>query len=629
MSVKHQAWGGPWHALSGLQFFKQFDAAIAALALLGMVLIPVFEVLVRPLHGSGIQNAPVLVQHLGLIFSLTGAIYAERTGHLTSLGSLWRDISHQPLSQWAKGFVFLFSALLCGVLARGSFDLVLSEIETGHSIAYGLPTWLILSAMPLGFSVLGLKLGLRWHDAWLAQILGLVFILGISWFASEWIALAAIPNSVLSLVLGLSLLLLLILGGPIFLVLGGLTWLLFSQESIPMASLALSHYQITVNPSLPALPLFTLAGLIFANTQAAQRLSQLFTAFFGSGQRGSILAVACLCSCFTALTGGSGVTILALGGLMLPLLLKVGYSESKSIGLITSASSLGVLLAPSVPLIMFAIMARVPINTMFLAGLVPAVLMVASLLIFGGFLKGTGSHKAAANDAQFNSALDTPPFMTLPQALWDAKWELLAPLIAVGGLISGVATPTEGAAMTVAYALLTQGVLHRELTFATLQTCLYQSAQIIGGILLIMGMALGLTNFLIDVGIPDLASDWVQGITDNKYVFLLALNVFLFVAGALMEIYAAIIVLVPLLLPLALSYGIDPVHFGIVFLANLEMGFLCPPAGMNIYFASAVFKKPLREIMRSVLPALLAIFIGTVVLSWFPIWVMALPNLLQ
>jgi TRAP-type C4-dicarboxylate transport system permease large subunit len=155
-----------------------------------------------------------------------------------------------------------------------------------------------------------------------------------------------------------------------------------------------------------------------------------------------------------------------------------------------------------------------------------------------------------------------------------------------------------------------------------------QTAQIIGGILLIMGMALGITNYLIDVGVPDLASDWVQGITSNKYVFLLALNIFLFFAGALMEIYAAIIVLVPLLLPLALSYGIDPVHFGIIFLANLEMGFLCPPAGMNIYFASAVFKKSLREVIRSVLPALVAIFIGTVVLSWFPIWVMTLPQLI-
>ena len=605
-----------------------WDAAIAALALFGMVLIPVVEVFIRPLQGSGIQNAPVLVQHLGLVFSLAGAIYAERTGHLTSLGSLWRDIPNQTLSQWARGFVFLFSALLCGVLARGSFDLVQSEVDTGHSIAYGLPTWLFLSAMPLGFGILGLKLGLRWHDDWLAKILGTLFTLGISWYASEWLALTAISNSVLGLVLGLSLLLLLVLGGPVFLVLGGLTWLLFSQEGIPMASLALSHYQITVNPSLPALPLFTLAGLIFANTQAAQRLSQLFTAFFGSGQRGSILAVASLCSCFTALTGGSGVTILALGGLMLPLLLKVGYPESKSIGLITSASSLGVLLAPSVPLIMYAIMARVPINTMFLAGLVPALIMVASLLVFGGFLRGTASLKLAANDAQFNNTLNAPPAISLRQGMWAAKWELLAPLIAVGSLISGVATPTEGAAMTVAYALLTQGLLHRELTLTTLQTCLYQSAQIIGGILLIMGMALGLTNYLIDMGIPDLASDWVQGITDNNYVFFLALNVFLFVAGALMEIYAAIIVLVPLLLPLALSYGIDPIHFGIIFLANLEMGFLCPPAGMNIYFASAVFKKPLREIMRSVLPALLAIFIGTVLLSWFPIWVMTLPNLL-
>jgi len=407
-----------------------------------------------------------------------------------------------------------------------------------------------------------------------------------------------------------------------------LSWVLFSSENIPMASLALSHYQITVNPSLPALPLFTLAGLVFANTQAAHRLSQLFSSLFGSGQIGSVLAVACLCSCFTALTGGSGVTILALGGLLLPLLLKVGYPESKSIGLITSASSLGVLLAPSVPLIMYAIMARVPINTMFVAGLIPAALMVVSLLIFGGFLRTTQSSNQMAKSKLFDAARsDTAA--PLKTAMWAAKWELVAPLIAIGTLISGIATPTEGAAITVAYALITQGFIHRELKFATLQHCLYQSAQIIGGILLIMGMALGLTNYLIDVGIPDMASDWVQGITTNPYVFLLALNIFLFFAGALMEIYAAIIVLVPLLLPLAMSYGIDPIHFGIIFLANLEMGFLCPPAGMNIYFASAVFKKPLKEIIQSVLPALLAIFIGTVILSWFPFFVMALPQWLK
>ena len=610
--------------LRGKHLLQSWDAALAALALCGMVLIPVIEVLLRPLQGSGIDNAPVLVQHLGLLFSLAGAIYAERTGHLTSLGALWRNLQNPMAQKLARAWIFLGSALICGVLAKASYELVLTEIGAQHTIAYGLPTWFFLCTLPLGFGILGLKFGQKWHDHFVMRWAGTLLVLGASWQASHWLSLASIPTPWLCLLLFIFL----TLGGPVFLVLGGLSWILFSSENIPMASLALSHYQITVNPSLPALPLFTLAGLIFANTQAAQRLSQLFSSLFGSGQIGSVLAVACLCSCFTALTGGSGVTILALGGLMLPLLLKVGYPESKSIGLITSASSLGVLLAPSVPLIMYAIMARVPINTMFVAGLLPAALMVLSLLIFGGFLRTTQTSNQPTRFQLFDPAVSKNT-ISLKNVVWAAKWEIIAPLIAIGTLISGIATPTEGAAITVAYALFTQGFIHRELKYATLQHCLYQSAQIIGGILLIMGMALGLTNYLIDVGIPDMASDWVQGITTNPYVFLLALNVFLFFAGALMEIYAAIIVLVPLLLPLAVSYGIDPIHFGIIFLANLEMGFLCPPAGMNIYFASAVFKKPLKEVIQSVLPALLAIFIGTVVLSWFPFFVMALPQWLQ
>jgi len=609
--------------LPRLHLLKHWDAAIAAIALCGMFLIPVIEVLLRPFQGSGIDNAPVLVQHLGLLFSLAGAIYAERTGHLTTLGALWQKIPNPLAHGLARAWVFLGSTLLCGVLAQASYALVISEIDTQHTIAYGIPTWLFLSSLPFGFTVLGFKFGPQWHaNAWLGWSATLL-VTTASWFASDWLATASIP-------LWLScaaVLVFLLLGGPVFLVLGGLSWVLFSSETIPMASLALSHYQITVNPSLPALPLFTLAGLIFANTQAAQRLSTLFTSAFGSGQKGSILAVACLCSCFTALTGGSGVTILALGGLLLPLLLKVGYPESKGIGLITSASSLGVLLAPSVPLIMYAIMARVPINTMFVAGLIPAVLMIISLMIFGGFLRQSHppSHSTDLKPSDGDLQND---WMSLRVAAWKAKWELLSPLIAIGTLISGIATPTEGAAITVVYAIVTQGLIHGELNWHKFTHCLAQSIQIIGGILLIMGMALGLTNYLIDVGIPDLASDWVQGITRNPYVFLFALNVFLFFAGALMEIYAAIIVLVPLLLPLAMSYGIDPIHFGIIFLANLEMGFLCPPAGMNIYFASAVFNKPLKLVMQSVLPALMAIFIGTVLLSWFPMLVMTLPNLI-
>jgi C4-dicarboxylate transporter, DctM subunit len=421
----------------------------------------------------------------------------------------------------------------------------------------------------------------------------------------------------------------LLAGAPIFAMLGGLALALFWQEGLPLASVALSHYQITVNPSLPALPLFTLAGLIFARTGAAARLGQLFVAVLGGGVTGTVLATAALCSFFTAFTGGSGVTILALGGLLLPLLGRAGYPERRGISLVTSASALGVLLAPSVPLIMYAIIARVPINTMFLAGLVPAVVMVVFLVLLGGYLKRVAPVTAPHSEPQIEPlVLARPSVATAWAAAWAAKWELLAPVVAVGSLVSGLATPTESAALTVAYAIATQALAHRELPLRLLQRCFNESAQIIGGVLLILGMALALTNYLIDAGIPDAAIEWVQAVIPNKAVFLLALTVFLLFAGALMEIFAAIVVLVPLLLPVAMSYGIDPIHFGIIFLAAMEMGFLCPPAGMNIYFASAMFNKPVRYVAAAVLPALFAIFLGTLAIAWFPLLATGLPALL-
>ena len=365
--------------------------------------------------------------------------------------------------------------------------------------------------------------------------------------------------------------------------------------------------------------MFTLAGLVLARTGAAQRLGAVFVALFGGGVRGTVVAVALLCSGFTALTGGSGVTILAVGGLLLPMLLKAGYPERRGIGLVTSASALGVLPAPSVPLIMYAVIARVPIEQMFLAGVVPALLMVASLLLIGGFLRQEEQalHHADAPHPSARAAL---------AAAWAAKWELAAPLVAIGSLVSGLATPTESAALTAAYAVLTQSLAHRELNGRLLGKCLADCAMLIGGVMLILGMALALTNYLVDTGLPDAAAEWVQGVIPNKYVFLVVLCLFLFAAAALMEIYAALVVLVPLLLPMAKAYGIDPVHFGIIFLAAMEVGFLCPPAGLNIYFASAMFNKSIGYVARSVLPALGAIFVGTLVIALLPALSTALPG---
>ena len=583
---------------------RRIDEAIASLALVLMAVIPLVEILSRPFMGMSIENAPLFVQHMGLVLAMWGAIAADRNGHLTSLGRLFEQ---------GEQFAHIAAGVICGVLAWASWQFVFSEMASPKELAYDIPVWWLQITMPLGFAILGVKLAARGQEnQWLKAAFALLWpIVGIAfaaWMDGEVVLLWPCV---------LVLLAALLCGAPIFVVLGGLALALFASDGLPLASIALSHYQITVNPSLPALPLFTLAGLVFAKTDAAKRLGNVFMAFFGHGVLGTVTAATVLCSFFTAFTGGSGVTILALGGLLLPLLKNAGYPEQRSISLITSASALGVLLAPSVPLIMYAIIARVPINTMFLAGLVPAMVMVVCLLLFGGYLRVFEGHAAISSEN-----------LSLFNALNQAKLEILAPFVAIGSLVSGLATPTESAALTAIYAVLTQSIAHKELNWRLLGECLSQCAQIIGGVMLILGMALGLTNYLVDAGIPDLAIEWVQGITQNKFVFLLALNMFLFLAGALMEIYAAIVVLVPLLLPLAVSYGIDPVHFGIIFLANMEMGFLCPPAGLNIFFASAVFKQPIRKVATSVLPALLAIFVGTLIISWLPIIAIGLPEYL-
>ncbi len=603
-------------ALTGL---NRGDGLLAGVALALMLAIPLTEMILRPLFGQGIANAPVFVQHLGLLLAMAGALVAERGSHLSALGAGFAASEQAQVRRLAAVIAQGGSAVIAGMLAQCSWTFVAAELDVPHAIAYGIPASLFQIAMPVGFMALAARLAWRLSGPLPLRLLGVLVLPALGWFFAAHFDGATLPLwPAATLLLGM-----LLCGAPVFAVLGGLALALFWSEGQPLAAVPLSHYQITVNPSLPALPLFTLAGLIFARTQAAVRLGAVFTALFGSGATGSAIAAALLCSGFTALTGGSGVTILALGGLLLPLLVRAGFQEQRGIGLVTSASALGVLLAPSVPLIMYAIIARVPINTMFLAGVLPALVMVFFLLTVGGFLQNTSS---AVNLE--NSPKSAAPRPALWPSLLAAKWELLAPVVAISSLVSGIATPTESAALTAGYAILTQTVFHREMNGRGLAGTLVNCAEVIGGIMLILGMALGLTNFLIDAGIPDAAIEWVQSVLPNRWAFLIALNVFLLIAGALMEIYAAIVVLVPLLLPVAMAYGIDPVHFGVIFLANIEMGFLCPPAGMNIYFASAMFAKPIRYVAAAVVPAVIAMFCGALMISALPWLATWLPGLL-
>jgi tripartite ATP-independent transporter DctM subunit len=628
-----------------LGLIEKFAATIAVVALCFMLLIPAIELTARPFLGGFISNAALLTQHLGLVLSLMGAIAAFPAGHLSTLTgsrSMFDGTVAPKLAAGHHVLALLFAGFCALLLCTASFDLVMSEREASQALAYGIDVWMVQVVMPLGYALIALALvkaaiykvrGAALRFGFLVWVGFIVFAAASGLFGSiQSIDLSVFLVAAIFIATG---------GAPIFAVIGMITIGLFISVSQPLASIPLSQYAMTVNPSLPALPLYTLAGLLFAKSTAARRLSELISFIFGGGWRASVAASAVLCSAFTALTGGSGVTLLALGGILLPMLRSRGYPEQRGIGLITSASALGVLLAPSVPLIMYAILARVPIQTMLLAGLLPALLMVLCLLWIGGFMRHSVVEVARA-ELLWENADTSPPQITRARAddstaasvpvaraasRWrQALWELMAAPVALVPLISGWATPTESAALTAFYALIVVSVIRRELSWTALWSCFLLTAQLIGGVMLILGMALGLTNFLVDAGIPDQAIDWVQSYIQSPQAFLLAAVCFIALAGALMEIYAALVVLVPLMLPLAMSYGIHPVHFGIVFLATLEMGFLCPPAGMNLYFASAVFRKPLRIVMTSILPALLAIFVGSALIALMPEIALTLPK---
>ena len=333
-----------------------------------------------------------------------------------------------------------------------------------------------------------------------------------------------------------------------------------------------------------------------------------------------------VCAFFTTFTGASGVTILALGGLLLPVLLSAQYSEKKSLGIITSAGALGLLFPPSLPLILYAIIAGdVSIQQMFLGGLIPGIIMLvimASLGIFQG-------SKIQQNHKPFD-------FKEALSSLWEAKWELAVPVIAVGALFSGIFTPVEAASLTALYSFFIETVIYKDLKFKkaepnkkNVSQTMCECGLLIGGVLLILGLALGFTNYLVFAEVPTLAAEWVTAHISSPWLFLLCLNFSLLIVGCLMDVYSAIVVVVPLITPLGIAFGINPIHLGIIFLANLELGFLTPPVGMNLFLSSYRFNKPMTHIMKAVLPMLIAAALSVGLITYIPCLSTWLPSLIK
>jgi len=599
--------------------FRRFEDLVISTALLLMVLVPIANAVMRKLFTSGLAGASVVTQSLVLIVSMLGGALAAREGRLLSLSTIRTLISgrwESVVLVFSNGFAVVVSAFL----AVAGFKYVSQVRALEGTLVYGIPEWCLQLFLPLGFAAITVRLLLtsaktirgKAMAGLLAIILGVVAVLPP--IAPEHLVVPAI----------VMLLIAAALGAPIFTVLGGAALILFWGDYSPISSITLDHYQMVVNPSLAAIPLFTLAGYFLAEGGASRRLIAVFKALVGGLRGGPAILTALVCAFFTSFTGASGVTILALGGLLMPVLLAAKYTERNTIGLLTGAGSLGLLFPPALPLILYAIVASqtmgagVTIEEMFLGGVLPGIVLVI-LTATWGVMQAPRQTERERFDAG-----------AAARAAWEAKWELLLPVVALVSLFGGFATPVEAAAITAFYALIVETAIYRDLKpLRDVPRVMAECGLLVGGVLLIVGVAIGFTNYLIYAQIPDYAVEWVQANIESKWVFLLALNAFLLIVGALMDIYSAIVVVVPLIVPVGIAMGVDPVHLGIVFLANMELGYLTPPVGMNLFLSAYRFDKAVPWVMRSVVPMFFVLLIGVLLITYLPALTTVLPKLVR
>lgn len=605
------------------------EDAILIIVLFFMALIPVVERLGRAWFGIGIPGATEYLQHLTLWIAFLGAVLATREGkHLKIIAALnWLPPRVSRVMECIAAFI---SATVCIGLFGASLELVVAEapalppwtarvipdfveqwlepfglFQTSSfaTVAGWIPIWLAEAVMPFGFAVMAIRfiLGASKH-VWVRVLVGLSLpvMMLLPFLCSDCASQLVLPGLILLAAAGA-------LGTPIFVFLGGAALLLFWGEGVTVAAIPAETYRIVASPIFPTIPLFTLAGFILSEGRASERLVRVFQVLFGWIPGGLAVAATLLCAFFTTFTGASGVTILALGGLLLPVLLKGGFKEDFSIGLLTSTGSLGLLLPPSLVVILYGVIAHIPIIDLFKAALVPGMLLIAPICLIcisEGFRTGAGR-------APFS-------FREAAAAIWVAKWEVIMPVFLLVLIFGGFSTLVEAAAGLVVYALIVEGIIYRDLTWRGLASMLVKCAALVGGVLIILGVAMGLTSYLVDAQVPMQAATWATEHLHTKWTFLLALNGGLIIVGCIMDIYAALVVVVPLIMPMAESFGIHPAHLGIIFLANLQLGYLTPPVGMNLFLGSFRFERPLTSVSRDALPFLLMLAAVVLLITYVP-----------
>jgi tripartite ATP-independent transporter DctM subunit len=581
---------------------ERLEDGFSLLVLVIMSGMLISEIVAREWFGSSIPGSVAIVQHMTLWVTFLGAALAARSDRLLAL-----SMGTYLPERWRRGAKVLSSLLAVGVtscLFLASVHLTQIDYAYGDTVAWGIPIWVFSAIMPLGCAMIVGRLIRHAAAAWSGRALAAVGLCAplLFWLVPDPQVAGWILPVTIVILIGTAL------GMPIYAALGGVALLLFWDEGTPISAVPGETYRMSTAPMLPAIPLFTLAGYILSAGGSSRRLLSLCSALVGWMPGGLAVVVTLVLAFFTPLTGASGITILAMGGLLLPMMLEARYSERDAVGLVTVSGSIGVLFPPSLPVILYAYYAELTLDRLFIAGLLPGLVLVAVVAAWGAW---SGWHGGAVRS----------PFQArkLGIALWEAKWDIMIPVVTLTSIFGGFATLVEAAALTVLYAIVVEYLVYRELSVTRDTTRVaIESATMVGGFMIILGVALGLTNYLIIAQIPMHALAWVQEFIHAPALFLLALNVLLIVVGALMDIYSAIIVIVPLIAPMAAAYGIDPIHLGIIFLANMQLGYLMPPMGENLFLSAYRFDQPLARIYQSAFPYVVILLCAVLLITYVP-----------
>ena len=614
--------------LSLYSILLQIEKGICIVALVALVFISASEAIAR-LFGTAFPASDDLMRHLLLMLGLFSGMFSAKTGEHLSIALIGyiKNDKYRHIIAVVTGYV---AVIICTILAWASLSFVKIAIQP-HVVGF-IPNMVFVLAMPLGYGVMALRFALQLPVknrvlSLAALVLGCLaafpVIAKIIWgfdtpdpvfnltlFFYDFIGNIQFPLVILLIVMAF-------MGAPIFTVIGGIALVMIQASGGEADMVTNSVFSALTDTNIIAIPLFTLTGFLLSESRAAERLVHCFRSLFGWLPGGMIIATVIICAFFTSFTGASGVTILALGGILFSVLSeKASYPENFSIGLLTSAGCIGLLFPPSLPIILAGATTRTNILHMFLGAIIPGIILVIAMIVMG-----IGS--------SIKVKIPVEPF-NLKKALTsikEAALEIILPFFLNIGYFSGTFSLIEVAAISVIYVFIVEILINKDIKIPDVPKVFYKALPIIGGVLSIIAVAKALSYAIIDTQAPENFARWMQGAIESKFLFLLLLNLALLVVGCLMDIFSAILVVLPLIAPLGEVYGINPVHLGVIFIINLEVGFLTPPVGLNLFLASYRFNKPFLEVCRYIVPFLFIQLAVVLLVTYIPALSTYLPSL--